>query len=135
MTEERGPEMRKARWYKFLLILFLCSTPLVLMFTVSGASGQEEDSRPAKNSDGGYVGEEQCAACHEDIATGWKKNVHAGKGFEMRSALACETCHGPGAAHVESGGDKTLIKSFKTMKASESSETCMGCHENGKQTM
>jgi DmsE family decaheme c-type cytochrome len=126
--------MNEARWYKFLLIFLLCCTPLVLIFTVSGASGQEETTPPVP-APAGYAGEEQCAACHEDVATGWKKNVHAGKGFEMRSALSCETCHGPGAAHVESGGDKTLIKSFKTMKASEASETCMGCHENGKQAM
>lgn len=128
--------MRQMRWQKLILILLVCCVPLGLLTIVSRASGQEEAAKPAAHAmEGGYVGSEQCATCHEDVMAGWDKTVHSKQGFSMRSNQGCETCHGPGAAHVEAGGDKSLIKSFKTMKPSEASETCLQCHEKEKQTM
>jgi DmsE family decaheme c-type cytochrome len=53
----------------------------------------------------------------------------------MRSSLGCESCHGPGSAHVEAGGDKDLIKSFKTLSPEETSNTCLECHNKSEQTM
>ena len=44
-----------------------------------------------------YAGAEACADCHGDIAEVKSKSYHRG--------LSCEVCHGPAAAHVESGGE------------------------------
>jgi predicted CXXCH cytochrome family protein len=39
----------------------------------------------------------------------------------------CESCHGPGKAHIEEGDPKKII-SFKNKSPKETSETCLGCH-------
>ena len=40
---------------------------------------------------------------------------------------ACETCHGPGKEHSETG-DKAKIRVFTTMTPRDVSEVCVGCH-------
>ena len=45
----------------------------------------------------------------------------------------CEACHGPGKAHVDGGGDKTKIFSFKNASAKDISERCLKCHEYGEE--
>jgi len=82
---------------------------------------------PANPAD--FVGSETCATCHADIATKFGTNPHAklalmhgGKG------VTCESCHGPGKAHVESGGDATKIFRFDQASAQQVDATCLGCH-------
>jgi DmsE family decaheme c-type cytochrome len=77
----------------------------------------------------GYAGAETCALCHDAQVKGFGSNphsklalMHGGKG------VTCESCHGPGQAHVESGGDKTKIFSFKTATEKAGTATCLGCH-------
>src|ERR1700691_2905799 len=79
----------------------------------------------------GYVGSEVCATCHADVATQFSTNPHAklallhgGKG------VTCESCHGPGEAHVASGGDMTKILQLNKMSAKKLDATCLGCHES-----
>ena len=40
-----------------------------------------------------HVGSETCVGCHETEATRWTAGRHA--------MIACESCHGPGAAHEQ----------------------------------
>lgn len=79
----------------------------------------------------GYVGVEQCAACHEDVVKAFRATIHGQKGFEMRSGHACETCHGPGQAHVDAGGGKGTMKTVASLPKGERSEMCLQCHERG----
>lgn len=44
-----------------------------------------------------YAGRTECTDCHEDVATKREAGNHRG--------VSCEVCHGPSAAHAESGGD------------------------------
>jgi DmsE family decaheme c-type cytochrome len=84
----------------------------------------------------GYVGEETCLMCHEDRKKGYHGSPHA-RAANPRSPAAkqgCESCHGPGQAHVDAGGDKTKIKNPKTMAARDVSETCMTCHNRSSHT-
>jgi predicted CXXCH cytochrome family protein len=76
-----------------------------------------------------YAGAETCALCHADLAKKFASNPHAelalmhgGKG------VSCESCHGPGEAHVESGGDPTKILQLSKMSAKQIDTTCLGCH-------
>jgi predicted CXXCH cytochrome family protein len=75
------------------------------------------------------VGSETCAVCHAGIAKKFSSNphselalMHGGKG------VTCESCHGPGGAHVASGGDPTKILQLGKMSAKQIDMTCLGCH-------
>jgi predicted CXXCH cytochrome family protein len=48
--------------------------------------------------------------------------MHGGKG------VTCESCHGPGEAHVESGGDATKILQLSKMSPKQIDATCLSCH-------
>jgi DmsE family decaheme c-type cytochrome len=57
--------------------------------------------------------------------------MHA-RAFNERTPAAnqgCESCHGPGQAHVEAGGDPTKIASYKRMSTDEANATCTTCHD------
>ena len=78
----------------------------------------------------GYVGSETCLTCHADIGKNFPENPHSrlalmhdGKG------LTCESCHGPGQAHVESGGDPTkVVFNFNKMSPQQIDTRCLTCH-------
>lgn len=78
-----------------------------------------------------YVGSETCRACHEPQFNKVANTKH-GKLGTLDSwkgkVVGCESCHGPGKAHVEGAGDKSKIKIFKTMDSKAVSETCLSCH-------
>jgi predicted CXXCH cytochrome family protein len=86
--------------------------------------------------DDNYVGSETCAACHEAQFKSFEGTKH-GKLHTVSSwkgkVTGCETCHGPGKAHVEGSGDVTKIISFKKRDAKAIAETCLTCHA-GKET-
>lgn len=82
----------------------------------------------------GYVGEETCLTCHEDMKKGYHGSAHA-RTQDPRTPAAnkgCESCHGPGQAHVEGGGDKTKIKQLTKISAREVNDTCMTCHNRSE---
>jgi predicted CXXCH cytochrome family protein len=83
---------------------------------------------------GAYAGDEACSGCHADKASQFRFSPHGRlKDFEMRGhASKCESCHGPGARHVEAGGDAALIGGFKGKEGLETSRSCLGCHSEGK---
>jgi len=73
---------------------------------------------------------QDCAACHEDAAKAFGKNPHAAleKSPAVKVANPCESCHGPGKAHIEGGGDKAKVLSFKGKASKEYTEQCLKCH-------
>jgi DmsE family decaheme c-type cytochrome len=69
-----------------------------------------------------------CSDCH-DQAKSFVTNPHA-RGAVTNGVVsndACATCHGDGAEHIESGGDKTKIAVPRGHAGSD--ETCMLCHD------
>ena len=73
-----------------------------------------------------YVGMDQCALCHEKEVKNFKLTAHAriqipGEG-ERVEGEGCESCHGPGSLHVDSGGKRDLIVNGK------GPEACFQCH-------
>jgi DmsE family decaheme c-type cytochrome len=89
---------------------------------------------PAAAQATGFVGDETCSTCHEPEGKGLHATLH-GKAQNVRTPAAktgqsCETCHGPGQAHVDTG-DKTKIKRFNAMSPKDVNATCLTCHSKG----
>jgi DmsE family decaheme c-type cytochrome len=79
----------------------------------------------------GFVGDETCTTCHETEGKGLRSTLHGkaqnGRTPAARAGQACETCHGPGQKHVDSG-QKEDIRRFDVMKVRDANETCLSCH-------
>jgi predicted CXXCH cytochrome family protein len=118
------------------LLLFLIPLAMIPWFWPTGtmaaaqlvqAPAVVQQGPAAKASD--FAGAETCALCHADLAKKFSSNphselalMHGGKG------VTCESCHGPGAAHVASGGDPTKILRLSKMSAKQVDATCLSCH-------
>jgi len=105
-----------------VLITFLALTGLVLLITPEKAAARQE---------GQYAGIDQCAACHEEAVAKFRESIHGQKGFADRSKNACETCHGPGQAHVDAGGSKGTMRTVVSMPKDVRSDMCLQCHDRG----
>lgn len=72
-----------------------------------------------------YVGSETCQQCHEQISGDFHSATHARLKAEGPNAvnIGCESCHGPGSAHNESGGARGTI-----INPNKSPQVCFQCH-------
>ncbi len=76
-----------------------------------------------------FVGNDECATCHEDTVRDFKTADHArlqAKGGNVKE-VGCESCHGPGSKHVEAGGGPGTIVNLQ-----KDSTTCFQCHLDKK---
>jgi DmsE family decaheme c-type cytochrome len=82
-----------------------------------------------------YVGADTCKTCHQPEAASYDRGAHwrteAGK-RKGPQWQGCEACHGPGKAHVDSGGDPTKIIRFTALSEKQTSERCLACHEGSE---
>lgn len=76
-----------------------------------------------------FVGSETCSQCHENITKDFHSADHArlmAKGPNSQE-MGCESCHGPGSIHNETGGARNTILNPK-----RDHETCFQCHMDMK---
>jgi len=101
---------------------------------------QADQAAPASNAT--YVGAEACKDCHEDQFKTWEHNPHHGAQIDAnptgKKEVECESCHGPGSAHVEAAGDKDnpgfhTIRNLKTMRPEDAAAVCVTCHRTSEQ--
>lgn len=116
--------------YRFCQQLSGLVAPAVLLLSLMHpgiVTGQEKNVATSPKTAGRYVGVDTCKTCHEDL---YKNNFEATPHFQttLRDGHGCESCHGPGAEHVEGGGDVTKIVSFKNLSSQEASARCLTCH-------
>jgi DmsE family decaheme c-type cytochrome len=80
-----------------------------------------------------YVGQDTCLGCHDTMAATLMHSTHAKVQNPNTPAAGqgCESCHGPGSAHVDDPTKPDSIRRFDKMKPREASEACLGCHSNG----
>lgn len=79
---------------------------------------------PAQIAGATYVGAQQCAECHAEVAGHFDGSTHSNLAVnDDNAASSCEACHGPGSLHVAAGGGKGTI-----INPEKSPETCFQCH-------
>jgi len=91
--------------------------------------GRPVGATGAADGEAHRIGSESCAICHENAHPDLGESVHA-KLMKGENAAGCESCHGPGSAHVAGGGDKVLIKNPGGLARGHQAEFCLSCHEN-----
>jgi predicted CXXCH cytochrome family protein len=72
-----------------------------------------------------FIGSESCAECHAKINQGFASATHARlkAGGKNSENIGCESCHGPGSVHKESGGARNSI-----INPGKSPDSCFTCH-------
>src|SRR5689334_21633532 len=107
------------------LTLSLAST--LLGWSSAAASINAQQAPP-----NAYVGEMTCVMCHEQTYAGTAHSLESNQRTPAAN-MGCESCHGPGKAHVDAGGDPSLIVRFaaSAMRPQEASAVCVTCHDRG----
>ena len=111
-------------------LLYALASALVPWYA-HAASGSKQSSASAKmvSNPADYVGNDGCATCHADVAKKFAGNPHSKLALTHGGQGAtCESCHGPGRAHVESGGDATKILQISKASSKVVDQTCLSCH-------
>src|SRR6187431_437693 len=80
----------------------------------------------------GYAGQEACTTCHSGYEASIKASKH-GQAMDPRTPAAaqgCESCHGPGEAHMNDP-EKVKPMQFNKLAAREVTQVCATCHNKG----
>jgi DmsE family decaheme c-type cytochrome len=72
----------------------------------------------------------QCVMCHDKAISAFKTTHHG------ELSQSCTACHGDATEHVKGAvetGEPGPIRSFKNLKPDAINQTCLTCHDKGKQ--
>src|ERR1700722_4720590 len=107
----RSGKLRMRRSFcRVAILILLIGSGGVKLLDASGRGGQHAAMSSPKDTvnPADYVGQETCAPCHQDQVKGFPENPHSKLALEHGGkGVTCEGCHGPGKAHVDSGGGGT----------------------------
>ncbi|MFN8939635.1 MAG: DmsE family decaheme c-type cytochrome [Acidobacteriota bacterium] len=98
------------------------------MATVLSALAQTTPKTPPPP---GYAGSLMCRGCHPDISAAFFRNPHFKTANNSKLPFedkGCESCHGPGKAHIEAKGDKSKIVAFSQLQPKQTLDACLACH-------
>jgi DmsE family decaheme c-type cytochrome len=97
-------------------------------------------TKAAPSGDAYNVGSAKCATCHANQVAEFNKTLMGRINLTTRKGqFECESCHGPGSAHVAAGGGRGVggINGFHPTTPEEveaDNAICLTCHERGKRT-
>lgn len=98
-------------------------------------SATEESEEPE------YTGQAVCWDCHEDVREEYSHTIHfkvldEAHAHDPLMARGCEACHGPGGAHVESGGAElggmVTFRAETPASIARENDVCLTCHARGQ---
>jgi predicted CXXCH cytochrome family protein len=126
----RAAHREAARWTSALSLSgagLLVASALVAVSMNSCATTNRTFVAPPAIAGATFLGSDACGDCHTDVAAHFTGATHAVLRAEGDNAteVGCESCHGPGSLHVESGGEAKNI-----VNPSKSPEVCFNCHIN-----
>jgi DmsE family decaheme c-type cytochrome len=117
-------------------------TPLIVAAAVAGAVASIVFARaPVAQTAPTYAGSEACKDCHADQYASWERTSHgrAASGAQVTAVKpGCESCHGPGSAHIAAAGDTkdpgfATIHRLDKMTPEAAAAVCQQCHTTGDQ--
>ncbi len=113
------------------LFILLSVSTIFGLATVRAESHEQraEDAtqEPTSAAPSDFVGSSACVTCHKEVTGEYSSNPHFRHDHNGKSTT-CESCHGPGRKHVESGGDGAKIFAFTGTGSKEEDDICLGCH-------
>ena len=124
MFKEPKRRMRLKRASIILLVLMGAGAAVAVLNSCSTTPA--EVVVPLEIPGAHYVGNKACLDCHKEIAREFPASPHARIHFEkaaMAGETGCESCHGPGSKHIETGGNAAFIINPGTDPTS-----CFQCH-------
>jgi predicted CXXCH cytochrome family protein len=94
----------------------------------NAATSQEQEHAVSDVDPTQYVGTQACADCHGNVGGTFPKNPHA-KTLTNKEVnkQGCESCHGPGKSHAESGDPDNIVR-FESVSKAGATKICSGCH-------
>jgi predicted CXXCH cytochrome family protein len=98
----------------------------VALFVNSCATGPSAIVQPLEIAGAHHVGNRVCAECHAHLTREFAASPHARIAITdaaMQGETGCESCHGPGSRHVETGGQSQYI-----INPGNNPVACFRCH-------
>jgi DmsE family decaheme c-type cytochrome len=127
------PKDRAASLFMLACLLACCA------LAATSEKGQTASAPPPSSAalpgsaGGQYADTDICKTCHQEV---WEQHFantpHAA--LLKGSQHGCQSCHGPGQAHVDGGGDPTKIIRFEKLSPSQTAAICTGCHQSSLET-
>jgi DmsE family decaheme c-type cytochrome len=137
----RKPKVRISPWFSALVLGCTLTTAAVIassafsgLQTTAAPSQTPAPQAPKPTPGQGYVGSDTCLTCHSGMEATLKGTQHA-QALNPRAPSAsaqrgCESCHGPGQAHVDDEAKGNILK-IKSAPAEQVNATCLTCHNRG----
>jgi DmsE family decaheme c-type cytochrome len=114
----------------WLVVMVVVTAPAQARGQAPPAAAPASAAPAVQQPAGDTVGDETCLTCHEKQKRGYSDGPHGLLGNPRSPAAkgGCESCHGPGKAHVDGGGDKSKIRNPKGLSSQEVTDACTQCH-------
>ena len=117
-------KIKKIECWLFSLFIFSLLVSVTVIFQQSAAADDD------------YAGIDVCRACHQKNYDNYLKSTHSKAAIPGNPANknACESCHGPGLAHVQKAGAKGtgMIAFTKKDDPEVKQARCLACHQDSK---
>ena len=114
------PASFRGRWMSLLALACLLTLIVISCSTVDRLVVAPPQIPGAK-----FIGSKNCEECHSEITRDFKTATHARLQAKGPNAadMGCESCHGPGSLHSDSGGGRQTI-----INPPKSPNVCFECH-------